>query len=267
MKALLVPGFKGLLLTAFLAAFMSTIDTHLNWGASYITIDLYRRFINRDASEKHYLRFSKLMMILLMAAAAVTATFIQSISAAWEFAFLMGCGIGLVLILRWFWWRINATSEIAALASSTLLASANLLLVQISPSFPVLGFPIGEMPWHIKALIILPITITVWVTATFLTRPVSRERLILFYRTVSPGGLWKPVPERHKNKGQEVLTKRFIGNWVAGLALIIGLNLGVGSLCFGNYIQGIFLISIGLFGLIWILVRRSLIGAAHQDPI
>ncbi len=263
MNTLLGPGFKGLLLTAFLAAFMSTIDTHLNWGASYITIDLYRRFLNPGAGERHCVLVSKAAMVLLAIGAALTATIIGSISAAWEFAFLMGSGIGLVLILRWFWWRINATSEIVALASSTVLAFVNLLLVQTTPDLPVLGFAIGEMPWHIKALVIVPVTTVAWLAATFLTRPVSVERLSAFCARVAPGGAWGPVLSTSRGAGREVLNRAFVGNWLAGLALIIGLNLGLGAFLVGSPGQGVVLTGLGVVGVAWILSARSL---ARQSP-
>jgi hypothetical protein len=257
MKTLLGPGFKGLLLTAFLAAFMSTIDTHLNWGASYITIDLYKRFFVPNAEERHYVRFSKLVIVLLMAGAGLVASFVESISGAWEFAFLMGSGIGLVLILRWFWWRINAVSEIVALASSTLLAFGNLLLENVAPDLPILGFTISEMPWHIKAFLIVPLTTAAWLLATFVTRPVSSERLSSFYKLVSPGGSWSPVSSELKGTGREVLNRRFVGKWVAGLALILGLNLGLGALCFGNASHGSILIMIAVLGVVWLLVSGN----------
>ena len=100
---------------------MSTIDTHLNWGASYIINDIYKRFFKPDESEKHYVIVSKVITVILMILAAFTALKMQSISKAWAFIFSMGAGIGLVLILRWFWWRINAWSEITALSTSIVI--------------------------------------------------------------------------------------------------------------------------------------------------
>jgi Na+/proline symporter len=264
MDALLGPGFKGLLLTAFLAAFMSTIDTHLNWGASYITIDLYRRFLRPRAEERHYVLVSKVAMVALTVGAGLTATVIGSISAAWEFAFLMGCGIGLVLILRWFWWRINAVSEIVALGSSTLLAFGNLLLVQVAPDTPLLGFTIREMPWHIKALLIVPLTTLAWLLATFLTRPVSVPRLTAFCQRVSPGGAWGPVPPGSRGDGRKVLNRAFLGNWVAGLALIMGLNLGLGALLLGRALAAAILVSVAVAGLAWLLGASGL--ARDRSP-
>jgi hypothetical protein len=170
----------------------------------------------------------------------------------------MGSGIGLVLILRWFWWRINATSEIVALASSTVLAFANLLLVQTRPDLSLLGFAIGEMPWHIKALVIVPVTTVAWLGATFATRPVSVERLSAFCERVAPGGAWGPVPSSSRGGGREVLNRAFVGNWLAGLALIIGLNLGLGAFLVGSPGLGAILTGVGILGVAWILTARSL---------
>jgi Na+/proline symporter len=263
MDQLLGPGFKGLLLTAFLAAFMSTIDTHLNWGASYITIDLYKRFVRGDADERHYVAVAKASMVTLAVGAGLTATVIGSISAAWEFAFLMGCGIGLVLVLRWFWWRINATSEIVALASSTLLAFANLILVQVAPETSVLGVAIRDVPWHLKALIIVPLSTAAWLAATFVTRPVSVPRLAAFCELVSPGGAWGPVPPERRGTRTPVLDRAFAGRWIAGVAFIVGLNLGVGALLLGRPGPAAALVLAGLAGLSWILATGSV---ARDSP-
>lgn len=118
LNALLGPGLKGILVVSFLAAFMSTIDTHLNWGTSYIINDIYKRFLVKEKSQKHYVLASKITTVIMMFFAALVALNMQSISKAWEFIFAMGAGIGLVLIMRWFWWRINAWSELSALITS-----------------------------------------------------------------------------------------------------------------------------------------------------
>ena len=121
MNTLLGPGLKGILIVSFLAAFMSTIDTHLNWAASYIINDIYKRFFKPDESESHYVLVGKISTAILMVMAAFTAMKMQSISKAWEFSLSMGAGIGLVLILRWFWWRVNAWSELTALSTSIII--------------------------------------------------------------------------------------------------------------------------------------------------
>src|SRR5690606_34791497 len=108
-------------IVSFLAAFMSTIDTHLNWGSSYLVNDVYKRFMAPDSSERVLVLAGRVITVLLMLMAAVVSMYMDSISKAWEFVWAMGAGVGLVLILRWFWWRVNAWSEITALATSFLV--------------------------------------------------------------------------------------------------------------------------------------------------
>ena len=239
MNTYLTAGFKGLLVTSFLAAFMSTIDTHLNWGASYIMTDVYQRFIKPEASQKHYVNVTKVVVVLLMVGAGLVASVLTSISAAWEFAFLMGSGLGLVLVLRWFWWRITAISEIVALGASALLAVINLVLSLTVPDMEIFGFAVGTMPLHIKAFIIIPITIVAWVVATFLTQPTPTEVLIKFYKRVQPGGFWKVVPKEVRESSDNVLGVGFFWDWLAGLALAFGLTFGVGALIFQEWLMAL----------------------------
>jgi Na+/proline symporter len=256
------PGILGLLITSFLAAFMSTISTHLNWGASYLLNDVYRRFIHRDASENHYVWVSRFATVLVMGGAALTALFMGSIARAWEFIWAMGCGIGPVLILRWFWWRINAWSEIAALASSILVtvtleviafiqalkAGADYALFSTAPV--LFGLQLGIQ--H-KALIIVPVSILSWISVTLLTQPVPQEKLSQFYQRVRPGGVW---PHAWKERwGSTSLTAHLL-NWFLGVVLIYGTTFGIGALIFGNHRDGFLLVAAALAAGLWVL-RRS----------
>ena len=187
MQKVLGPGMKGLLVVSFLAAFMSTIDTHLNWGASYLINDIYKRFIKPEKSfsdqnkaQRHYVKVSRLLTVFLMIFAALVAVKMQSIGKAWEFIFAMGAGIGLVLILRWFWWRINAWTEISALITSIFITVgleiiAGVQTVKAGVPYTLFGkAPIVfgiELQMHHKLLIIVPIAIIVWLTVTFITKP------------------------------------------------------------------------------------------------
>ncbi len=239
MNTYLGVGFKGLLVTSFLAAFMSTIDTHLNWGASYIMTDVYQRFIKKDGTVKHYLAVTRIVVVLLMVGAGIVASLLTSISAAWEFAFLMGSGLGLVLVLRWFWWRITAISEIVALGSSAFLAFLNLMLTIFAPQVEILGFPVETMPLHIKAFLIIPLTIVAWVTATLLTRPTPVATLMEFYKRVSPGGAWGVLPDDVRKAGNPVLGIGFLWDWLGGLSLAFGLTFGIGAIIFQNWIPAL----------------------------
>jgi Na+/proline symporter len=237
-------GLRGLFVAVFLAAFMSTIDTHLNWGSSYIVNDIYKRFIRKHSSEQHYVMVSKLTSLVLMVVAGVVALFLRSISAAWEFVWAMGAGIGAVLILRWFWWRINAWSEISALATSLLLA----IILQLR------DFVTGdELALYIKALIIVGTSMVVWITVTILTQPEPEEVLRNFCNRVRPGGWW-PYPVEDSGIGKKTLIA-----WVGGIGLIYGGMFFLGSIVLqkhddlawsgGITVLGIVLVWVGLRGL------------------
>jgi len=169
-------GLKGLLLTAFLAAYMSTISTQLNFGASFVLNDLYKRFINKQSSEARLVLASRLITILLMILAVIVTSMIETISGVWKFIIECGAGLGMVLILRWFWWRINVWSEISAtIAPFIAYAFSHLYLGLEFPDsyFITVGF-----------------TTVVWIVVTFSTQPETHETLIQFYERVKPGGFW-----------------------------------------------------------------------------
>ena len=265
MNTLLGPGMKGILIVSFLAAFMSTIDTHLNWGASYLINDIYKRFFKPDESESHYVLVGKILTAILMVMAAFTAMKMQSISKAWEFIFSMGAGIGLVLILRWFWWRINPWSEIVALSTSiivtiTLEVIAGLQTVSAGNEYTLFGtapvlFGISFQVHH-KLMIIVPLAITAWVTATYLTQPEPIYRLKEFYQRVQPGGWWAPVTQGFEHSLQPVSDGIFI-QWIAGILMIYGFTFGIGNLIFNNYSHAVLLFGCAAIGtyLVW---NRSL---------
>jgi len=265
MNTLLGPGMKGILIVSFLAAFMSTIDTHLNWGASYLINDIYKRFFKPDETESHYVLVGKVLTAILMVMAAFTAMKMQSISKAWEFIFSMGAGIGLVLILRWFWWRINAWSEIVALSTSiivtiTLEVIAGVQTISAGNEYTLFGtapvlFGISFQVHH-KLMIIVPLAITAWVTATYLTQPEPIYRLKEFYQRVQPGGWWAPVTQGFEHSLQPVTDGIFI-QWIAGILMIYGFTFGIGNLIFNNYSHAVLLFGCAAIGtyLVW---NRSL---------
>lgn len=267
MQKFLGPGMKGLLVVSFLAAFMSTIDTHLNWGASYLINDIYKRFIKPEKSftdkskaQRHYVFVSRILTVFLMIFAALVAVKMQSIGKAWEFIFAMGAGIGLVLILRWFWWRINAWTEISALITSILITVtleiiAGIQTINAGLTYTLFGrAPIVfgiELQMHHKLLIIVPIAILVWLTVTFLTKPEKESTLDEFYRRVQPGGWWKPISKNIPRTKANV-TKGFLSNWLAGIAFIFGATFAIGNLIFGNWGNGLLLTVISILGFAWI---------------
>ncbi len=183
MLTYLPKGLIGVVLASLIAAFMSTLSTHLNWGASYLTHDLYKRFINQSASEKQLVSFGRISTGLLMAAAMVVALFLENAKAAFDIVILVGAGTGLIFILRWFWWRINAYSEISAMISSFLVAMV------------LLEYFKGLAAWHL--IINVVITSIVWLAVTYLTRPTKEEVLINFYTKIKPDRLgWRRVAEK-----------------------------------------------------------------------
>ncbi len=230
------PGLKGLLFVSFLAAFMSTISTQLNWGTSYLINDIYRRFIRRDATESHYILISRVCTLILTAVAGYCAFQIQDIGKAWIFLWAMSAGIGLVLILRWFWWRVNAWSEITALASSLL----TILVLVVYTKHHGISVELKHQ------IMVIPISIVAWIVATYATAPEPLSTLANFYKRVRPWGWWKPVSD----KCQEIEKANFspvIINWLFGVSFIFFGMIGVGKFLLGHfYLGGLFImISIG----------------------
>jgi SSS family solute:Na+ symporter len=261
MNTLLGPGLKGILIVSFLAAFMSTIDTHLNWGVSYLINDIYKRFFKPNESERHYVLVGKIMTVILMILAAFTALKMQSISKAWEFIFAMGAGIGLVLILRWFWWRVNAWSEITALATSIVITISFEIIAYFQTINNNLEYSLfGSAPSifgmslqvHHKLMIIVPIAIIAWVTVTFFTEPEPMTKLESFYKRVQPGGWWGPVTSSFDHTLQPV-TKGIFILWLAGVMMIYGFTFGIGNLIFQKYSSSVILFGFAGIGsyLIW----------------
>jgi Na+/proline symporter len=224
MRDYLPPGWRGLLLGAFFAAYMSTIATQLNWGTSYIVNDFYRRFVRRDGTEHHYVWSSRVTTILLMIASAVVTFYLESIRQAWEFVLESGAGIGLVLILRWYWWRVNAWSEISAMVAAAIGFAA----VRI---FTDLQFPYS-------LLIVVAGTTVAWLVVTFATRAEPQEHLVAFYRRVRPDGPgWAPIA-RIAGGPPPGPVRGLLLDWVAGCVLVYATLFGLGSLLFGRYVQG-----------------------------
>lgn len=257
MKEVLGSGLRGLLVVSFLAAFMSTVDTHLNWGSSYLVHDIYRRFMAPTESDRHYVLVSRIVTLLLMLVAAIVSLFITRIEGAWKFVISMGGGIGLVLILRWFWWRINAWSEIVALAISVTMAIGFEIIAAVQHGSAYALFStkprIGGILFSdsLQLVCIVVIAIIGWVTATLVTAPTDPERLKDFYRRVQPGGWWGPIQKEVKTTRAPV-AKGFILNFIAGIALIWGATFSIGSFVFQQYTRGAILAVVAIAGWLWI---------------
>jgi len=180
-------GFLGLMVAGLLAAYVSTIITHLNWGTSYVVHDYYRRFINPGATDRHYVMVGRLVTGLLMVLASLLTYVLQSAKENFDLMLSVGAGTGLIYLLRWFWWRINAWSEIAAMTSSFGIAAG----------FFIAGRMGHEFPKHYSLIINVAVTTCVWLAVTYLTPPVNRNTLVKFYQLVRPAGPgWKSVREQ-----------------------------------------------------------------------
>jgi len=223
-------GLVGLLLAAFFAAFMSTIASQTVWGTSYIVNDLFKPFLKPNASEKYYVRVSRITTFVLIVFSLIVTTQFSRISDAWKFVIAMSTGIGLVLILRWFWWRINAWSEISAMIAPYLI-------------FPVLkfGFDLDPISADFETCLIIIViwSTAVWFTVTMLTKPCKEEKLKDFYTKVHPGGWgWKKYsklhPEVEKDSGYGYL---FL-NWFLGCIMVLFILFGFGKILFQEYLQG-----------------------------
>lgn len=254
MNDLLPIGFRGLLLASFAAAYMSTISTQMNWGASYLINDFYRRFVRRDASEKHYVLASRLATLLIVLLSVVVTYFMNRITSGWELVLALGAGTGLVYILRWYWWRINAWSEVSAMTAALVVSLA---LRGVFDSSTPLGFAQ-------TILTTVGVTTFVWVAVTFATKPEPAEKLAAFYRRVHPAGPgWSRVAQREglpERKGEIAVN---LLNWLLGVALVYSILFGIGEVLFGFWTRAFVFLLVGLVSgavMLWNLNRTGWAG-------
>jgi Na+/proline symporter len=246
-------SLRGLMVAAFAAAFMSTVGTQLNWGASYLVNDFYRRFIRTTAPDRHYVRASQIATVLLTIVSAVITHYLDSIAGAWKLLLVTGAGTGSVLILRWYWWRINAWSEVSAMAA----AFAASVILQTAFHLD------SDDPIQFAHLILITVAITtvVWLATTFLTSPETNETLLGFYRRVRPSvSGWGPIARL----APDVKVSSDLGwnllDWLCGCALIYGALFGIGKVILKDYGTGSAFIAVAVVaaGIIyWDLNRRG----------
>jgi Na+/proline symporter len=225
-------ALRGLMLAGFLSAYMSTIGTHLNLGGAYLTNDLYRRFLAPGRSEQHYVWASRVATLIVMALAFVVAGFMTSVGDAWKYLLSLTAGVGLVMILRWYWWRVNAWSEISAMCASAVISNAVIAAKVVPSSDP--------NATAITLLITVPLTTIVWVGVTFATQPESRETLERFYDRVSPDPFgWKPIAHgRPRGETDPSLGVRAV-DWLAGCGLVYATLFGIGKLVLAEWPLGV----------------------------
>jgi solute:Na+ symporter, SSS family len=267
MLDVLPAGLLGLLIASFAAAYMSTIATQLNWGSSYLINDFYRRFVKPEASEKHYVFASRIATVLLVIVGGLISLGLESIGETWQLLLSIGAGTGLVYILRWYWWRVNAWSEISSMVTALLVSMVFFFgrrtfiesVFGLDPKAP----QTGDLFFAYSLLLTVAITTIVWVVVTFATAPESRETLIAFYRKVRPDGPgWRPIASAAGGQGGKSLMPNFV-NWVAGCVLIYTFLFGIGGLVLGEIGKGILFIVIGLLAgsVIFFNLRREEMGA------
>ena len=228
-------ALRGIIIAGFLAAFMSTVATQLNWGASYVVADFYRRFVKRDRDEKHYVLVSRLATLLLVVLAAYVSAQLGSIVAGWQIVLIIGAGTGGVYLLRWYWWRINAWSEISAMATALVVTLLLRWVVPLSAT--------GLVLFAESALITTLATTLVWVIVTVLTTPEPNEVLVRFYRKVRPyvGG-WRPIARLAPDVPPTRDLGRNLTCWIVGCAMVYAALFGIGKICFGQTLTGLALL-------------------------
>jgi len=240
-------GLRGMMIASLFAAFMSTMDTQLNWGASYLINDFYRRFIKRDASDRHYVLASRIAMVMIAIIGGVLAYRSESIADLWRFLFTLTSGMGLVTLLRWYWWRINAWSEISALFTGCVVAT----VLELHPDFT------GAEQYALRLVITLLVSTAIWVTVTFLTSPVPTEQLKEFYRRVRPAaGWWDPIIKQLPELHVERRGSRDFKCWISGVICVYCAMFGIGKLVLGEYLHGILFLMVG--GVAAAVVLRSI---------
>jgi Na+/proline symporter len=232
-------GFIGLMVGGLIAANSSTILTHLNWGASYLVHDFYRRFVRRDASEHHYVTVGRLTTVGLFLCSSATVYLLDSAKDAFDVILQVGAGTGLLYLVRWFWWRVNAWCEVVAMVSSFAVSTAFLILAKNGLHFST----------HTALMLTIGITTVCWVATAFLGPETDRKTLVEFYTKVRPiGPGWKPIqaianlpPDADRNEGDNI-PLGLLG-WVAGCTMIWSALFTVGNFLYGRTDTALFLLA------------------------
>lgn len=248
MADLLPAGLLGMMVASFAAAFMSTISTQLNWGSSYLVNDIYRRFLKRDGSESHYILAARLATVLLAGLGALTAATMSSVEGAWKFLLAMGAGTGPVYLLRWYWWRINAWSEVSAMAAAFIVS----LILQW-----VFGMDVNA-PADFATVMLLTVLLTsaVWLTVTFITSPEDESVLDGFYKRVRPAGRgWRRISDRLGLPSTDRPLSLSFSYWILGCIAVFTSLFGIGHLLVGSAAAGVLMLVCSV-GVVWFLWNR-----------
>ena len=258
MLSKLSPGWLGLVVASIIAAYMSTIGTHLNWGSSYVVNDFYKRFIKPDATEKQMVNMGRITTVVLMIFAGVLSlTFLDNATEAFNILLLSGAGSGAIYLLRWFWWRINAWTEIVAMIVATVVGVILVVFVEDAAlaTKNLDGFTM-------KLLIAVACTTVAWITTTFLTKPESKETLRSFYRLTLPGGPgWKKVVADAEAEGDMINEGNEGKPWempiqlllvFIGCVVIYSSLFSIGSFLYGNTLTALVMLVLAILGTIFL---------------
>jgi solute:Na+ symporter, SSS family len=248
MQDFLPTGLKGLLLVAFFAAYMSTISTQLNWGTSYLVNDLYRRFIHPEATQKQLVIASRLGTFLLMVVALIVTSQIQTLESAFKFMIECGAGLGAVLILRWYWWRINAWSEIVATIA------------------PFIAFTFTKFYWGLEfpygLFVTVAFTTAAWLIVTLITAPTDSGVLQKFYQRLEPAGFWQPIANQLGTQAKKSNLLPLFACWLLGIVLGYACLFGLGALIFADWLGAVIyavVVIVCAFGINWLLARTEMV--------
>ena len=260
MLTLLPSGLLGLVLASLVSAYMSTISTHLNWGSSYVVNDFYKSLIGKDASEKRLVNVGRISVIFLMVISSLIALILNNAFQLFQIILMFGAGTGSIFILRWFWWRINAWSEIAAMICSGIVS----VLFEFSPIGDLIFNENLIQPYFKFPLVVL-ITTFVWVTVTFMTKPDDDETLIKFYEKTNPGGPgWKRIKKIskliNKKEEKEWIVPRGILCMILGCFAIYSALFSTGYFLYGELSNGfVFLTSTMIFSFILFKISKKIL--------
>ncbi|MBL4604979.1 MAG: Na+:solute symporter, partial [Flavobacteriaceae bacterium] len=258
-------GLLGLVLASLAAAYMSTISTHLNWGASYVVNDFYKQQIKPEASEKELVNVGRVSTVILMVISALIALALTNALQLFDFILMFGAGTGLIFILRWFWWRINAWTEISAMLASGIIS----ILLKFTSLGEFLFSDDGVFPGYLKFPFVVLLTTIIWLIVTFLTPPEANKVLFRFYRKTQPGGPgWKKILNRAKVENTEIIKstqKWSVPNGILamliGCVLIYSCMFAIGYYLYGEYNKAMILTGVILvFGFLLIKIWKKIKG-------
>ena len=242
-------GLLGLVLASLAAAYMSTISTHLNWGASYVVNDFYKQQVKPDATEKHLVNIGRITTVILMIVSSLVALSLTNALQLFEIILMFGAGTGLIFILRWFWWRINAWTEISAMIASGIIS----ILLTFTTQGDALFNDGGMFPGYLKFPFVVLFSTVIWLLVTFLTAPETDKVLFAFYTKTQPGGPgWEKIVTRAKKAKVSIIKtteKWSVPNGI--LAMVLGCVLIYSCMfAIGNYIYGEYTLAISLTGVV-----------------